>query len=157
LYRYLHHWNIQKFVTITFFTVQGKYCCPCACHGCMWGSGHRHPCIFNLYLRWRWGVSFTPSLLYLEGKGPPYPVNRRLGVPQSPSEHSAEEINLLPLLGIEPWYLRCSVCCLVNMLSWPYCIQYYIYYIKAVLLLRMTMLLSSSARLRVNFSCSAPK
>jgi len=36
-------------------------------------------------------VSFTPSLLYLKGKGPPYPVNRRLDVPQSPSEHSEEE------------------------------------------------------------------
>jgi len=76
---------------ITFFTVQGKYCCPCACHGCMWGSGHRHPRNFNLCFRWRWVVSFTPSLLYLKGKGPPYPVNRRLDVPQSPSEHSEEE------------------------------------------------------------------
>jgi len=53
---------------ITFFTVQGKYCCLSACHGCMWGSGRRRPCIFNLCLRWRWVVSFTPLLLYFEGK-----------------------------------------------------------------------------------------
>lgn len=70
--QYLHPWNILKFVQIiTFFTVQGKYCCRCACHGCMWRSGCRYPCIFNLCLRWRWVVSFTPWLLYHREKGPP--------------------------------------------------------------------------------------
>jgi len=129
LCQYLHHWTVLKFVTIiTFFTVQGKYCCPCACHGCMRGSGCRHPCIFNLCLRWKWVVSSTPSLLYLKGKSPPYPVTRRLGVPQSPSEPS-EEINLLPLLGIEQWFLRCSVGCLVNMLSAIMALLYTVLYI----------------------------
>jgi len=35
---------------------------------------------------------------------PPVP-NRRFGGPQSWSEHFGEEINLLPLLGFEPWIL----------------------------------------------------
>jgi hypothetical protein len=35
------------------------------------------------------------------GKEPPLPTNRRIHGPQSRYEHSGEEKNLLPLLGIE--------------------------------------------------------
>jgi len=83
---------------------------------------------FNLCLRWRWVINCTPSLFYLKGKAPPpYPVNRRLGVPQSPLEHSEEEINLLPLLGIEPWFLRCC------LLSSQYAIMALLYSVLHIL------------------------
>jgi hypothetical protein len=34
-----------------------------------------------------------PQLLYPQGKGPRYPLDRRLGRPQSQSGHSGEEKN----------------------------------------------------------------
>jgi predicted DCC family thiol-disulfide oxidoreductase YuxK len=39
--------------------------------------------ILNLATRWGWMVNFMPWPLYLWGKTPWYPLNRRLGVPQS--------------------------------------------------------------------------
>jgi len=46
-------------------------------------------------------VSFMPQLLYFEGKIPQYPLDRRLGGPQSWSEHSGEEKKSQPLQGSE--------------------------------------------------------
>jgi hypothetical protein len=47
-------------------------------------------------------VSFTFPSLYPQGKSPSYPLNRRLGGPQSRSGHGGEEINSQPPPGIEP-------------------------------------------------------
>jgi hypothetical protein len=41
-------------------------------------------------------VSFTPRPLYPQGKGPRYPLDRRLGGPQSRSGHGDEEKNSQP-------------------------------------------------------------
>jgi hypothetical protein len=64
------------------------------------------PLIFNLGIRWRHVVSLTLLLLYSWGKNPQYPLNRKLGGPQTWSGHFGEEKSLLPLLGIEPWIVQ---------------------------------------------------
>jgi len=46
-------------------------------------------------------VSFTPLLLYSQGKNPWYPLDRKLGGPQCHSRRSGEEKNSQPLLGTE--------------------------------------------------------
>jgi hypothetical protein len=43
-----------------------------------------------------WVVSYTPRPLYPQGKSPWYPLDRRLGGPQSRSERGAEERNSQP-------------------------------------------------------------
>jgi hypothetical protein len=49
------------------------------------GSVGIAPRIHDLGTRWSWVVSFTPQPLYLQGKSPWYPLDRRLGGPQSRS------------------------------------------------------------------------
>jgi hypothetical protein len=39
------------------------------------------------------------------GKSPWYPLDRRLGGPQTKSGRCSKEKNVLPLPGIEPWFL----------------------------------------------------
>jgi hypothetical protein len=56
-----------------------------------WGSGDTSQRILNLGCRWKWAVSFVPWPLYTQGKRPWYPLDRRLGVPQSQSDRSGEE------------------------------------------------------------------
>jgi hypothetical protein len=58
--------------------------------------------ILDFGTRWRWVVSFTPLPLYTRGKSLRYPLDGRLGGPQSQSGRCREEKNLFPLLGIEP-------------------------------------------------------
>jgi hypothetical protein len=53
-----------------------------------------------LSTRWKCVVSFSPLPLYPQGKSPRYPLDRKLGGPQSRSGRYGEE-NKLPLLGIE--------------------------------------------------------
>jgi hypothetical protein len=48
-------------------------------------------------------VSFTPRPLYPQGKSPWYPLDRRLGGPQSRSGRGGEEKNSQPPPGIEPY------------------------------------------------------
>jgi hypothetical protein len=60
------------------------------------GSGGIAPCILDLCTRWRWVVSFTPRRLYPQGKRPWYPLDRRLGGPQTRSERGCKEINSPP-------------------------------------------------------------
>jgi hypothetical protein len=67
-----------------------------------WGSGGIAPCILDLGTRWRWVVSFTPWPICPWGKSPWYPLDRRLGGPQSHSGHSGEKKNSQPQLGIKP-------------------------------------------------------
>jgi hypothetical protein len=47
-----------------------------------------------------WVVSFTPRPLYHQRKRPWYPLDRRLGGPQSQSGHGGEEKNSQPLPGL---------------------------------------------------------
>jgi hypothetical protein len=47
-------------------------------------------------------VRFTPQPLYSQGKIPWYPVDRRLGGPQSRSRRGGEEKNSQPLPALEP-------------------------------------------------------
>jgi hypothetical protein len=58
-----------------------------------WGSGTVAPRILDLGSRWRWVVSFTPRLLYPQGKRPWYPLDRRLGGAQSRSGHGDEKFS----------------------------------------------------------------
>jgi hypothetical protein len=67
-----------------------------------WGSGGIAPCIFDLGTRCRWVVSFMPQLLYPQGKSPWYPLDRKLGEPQSQSGRSGEEKNSQSLPGLKP-------------------------------------------------------
>jgi hypothetical protein len=57
--------------------------------------------ILDLGTSWRWMVSFTPRPLYPLENCPRYPLDRRLGVPQSRSGRCGVETNSLPLPGIE--------------------------------------------------------
>jgi hypothetical protein len=52
-------------------------------HEGVWGSGSIDPRFLDLGISWIWVVSFTPLLLYPRGKSSRYPLDRRLGVPQS--------------------------------------------------------------------------
>jgi len=47
-------------------------------------------------------VSFTPWLLYPQGKSPWYPLDRRLGRPQSWSESGGEKKVLSPCRESDP-------------------------------------------------------
>jgi hypothetical protein len=67
-----------------------------------WGNGCIAPCILDLGTRWRWVVSFTPRPLYPKKKSPWYPLDRRLGGPQSRSGRGGEEKNSQTPPGIEP-------------------------------------------------------
>jgi hypothetical protein len=60
-------------------------------HGVLreWRYSSTH--IFDLGTRCRWVVSFTPRLLYPQGKSPRYPLDRRLYGPQSHSWRGSEE------------------------------------------------------------------
>jgi len=66
-----------------------------------WRNGSIIPRILYLGTRWRWMVSITPRLLYPQGKSLQYPVDRRLGGPQSRSGRGVEEKNSEPLPGFE--------------------------------------------------------
>jgi hypothetical protein len=49
--------------------------------------------ILNLGTKWRWVVSFMPQLLYLRDNRHRYPMDRRLGGPQSWFERGGEKEN----------------------------------------------------------------
>jgi hypothetical protein len=66
-----------------------------------WGSRGIAPRILDLGSRWRRVVSFTPRPLYSQGKSPRYPLDRRLGGPQSRSGRGGEEKNSNPPPEIE--------------------------------------------------------
>jgi hypothetical protein len=66
-----------------------------------WGSGGIVPRILDLCTTWRWVVSFKPLPLYPQVQSLWNPLVRRLGGPQSRSEHGGEEKNSQPLPGLE--------------------------------------------------------
>jgi hypothetical protein len=87
-----------------------------------WGSGGIAPHILDLGTRWRWVFSFTARPLYLQGKSPWYPWDRRLGGPQRRSGRGGEEKNSQPPPGIEA--KRTFVDCSANIVTklwarWP--------------------------------------
>jgi hypothetical protein len=61
-----------------------------------WGRRYIDAHFLVLSTSWRWVVSFTPLLLYPRGKGPRYPLDRRLIGPQSRSGRFGEEKILDP-------------------------------------------------------------
>jgi hypothetical protein len=60
------------------------------------------PRILDMDARRRWAVSLTLRPLYLRGKSPWYPLDKRLDEPQSRSGRGVEEKNSQPSSGIEP-------------------------------------------------------
>jgi hypothetical protein len=60
-------------------------------HEDVWGSGCIDPRFHDLGITWRWVISFTPLLLYPLEKSPRYPLDMRLGGPQSRSARRGEE------------------------------------------------------------------
>jgi hypothetical protein len=61
----------------------------------VWGGGGIHPHILSLGTRYIWVISFKPRPLYPQGKGPRYPLDRRLGGPLRRSGHSKKREILL--------------------------------------------------------------
>jgi len=57
------------------------------------GSGGIATRVLDLGNRWRWVVSSTPRPLYPQGRSPCYPLDKRLGGPQSRSGRGGEEKN----------------------------------------------------------------
>jgi hypothetical protein len=74
-----------------------------------WGSGGIAPRILDFGVRWE-VVSFIPRPLYPQGKSPQYPLDMRLGGPQSRSGRGGEKKNSQPLLGLEPPDHPLAVC-----------------------------------------------
>jgi hypothetical protein len=56
----------------------------------VWGSGCIDPYFLDLSPSWRWVVSFMHGPLYHRRKSPRYPLDRRLGGPQSRFGRSGE-------------------------------------------------------------------
>jgi hypothetical protein len=79
--------KVKLFLCITNYALR---------HEDVWGSGYTDPFILELGTSWRRAVSFTPLPLYSLGKSPRYPLDRRLGGPQSRSGRCGEEKNLAP-------------------------------------------------------------
>jgi hypothetical protein len=67
-----------------------------------WGSGGIAPRIVDLGTGWSCVVSFAPRPFYPQRKSPWYPLDRRLGGPQSRSGCGGEEKNSQPLPVLEP-------------------------------------------------------
>jgi hypothetical protein len=65
-------------------------------HECVWGSECIDPYFLHLGTSWRWVVSFTPRPLNPRGKSSRYPLDRKLGGPQSQSGRRGEEKILDP-------------------------------------------------------------
>jgi len=55
-------------------------------------------------------VSFTSRPLYTQGESPWYPLDRRLGGPQSCSRRNGEEKNSQPLAGNQTQNPDCPAC-----------------------------------------------
>jgi hypothetical protein len=58
-----------------------------------------------------------PLPLYPQGKSPWYPLDRKLGEPQSQSGHSGVEKNSQPLSGLEPSIIQLVAQCYTTELS----------------------------------------
>jgi hypothetical protein len=67
-----------------------------------WGVEVSLDAVSDLGTKWRQVVSFTPRLLYPQGKSRRDPLDRRMGKAQNWSGHGVEEKISQPLSGIEP-------------------------------------------------------
>jgi hypothetical protein len=81
-----------------------------------WGNGRIASRILDVGTR-RWVVSFTSWPLYSQGKRLWYPMDRRLGGPQSRSEHGDEEKNSQPLKRITEDGLKATLVCGVDHIA----------------------------------------
>ena len=72
------------------------------------------PCILNLSIKHRWMVNSCPIHYVPWGKIPHYSLNRSLGGPQSHMRCFREQRNILPLPGIDAWFLSHQSCSLVT-------------------------------------------
>jgi hypothetical protein len=112
-YTFVQGLSRKRWWPISRYSSVGKCNCPCAqintrpwrriqyltknqLHEIVWGSGGITPRVLKLSTGWRWVVSFTPPPLYPQGKSPGYPLDRRLGGPQSRSGRGGEEKNSQP-------------------------------------------------------------
>jgi hypothetical protein len=82
------------------------------------GSGGIVSRILDLGTRQMWMVSFTPRPLYPQGESPWYPLNRRLGGPQSRSGRGGENKNSQSLPRLEPLIIQSVAQCYTAELSW---------------------------------------
>jgi hypothetical protein len=79
--------NVKLSLCLTKYHVKKMY----PCHEDTWKNRGIDACILNLGTRWKLVVSFMPQPLYPWGKSHMYPVDRRLGGPQSQSGHGGDE------------------------------------------------------------------
>jgi hypothetical protein len=89
-------------------------------HEDLWGSGCIYPYFLDLSTSWRWVLSFATQPLYPRGKNPWYPLDRRLGGPQSQSGRYGE-VKIRDPTGTRTLTPRSSSPCLVTIhtaLSW---------------------------------------
>jgi hypothetical protein len=66
--------------------------------------------ILDLGTRWRQVVSFTPQLIYLQGKHPRHSLDRRLGAPQSQSGYCVEKKIIAPT-GNQTMTIQIPIAC----------------------------------------------
>jgi hypothetical protein len=85
-----------------------------------WRSGGRYSSTHSSTsaLHGGWVVSFTPQALYPQGRGPWYPLDRRLGGPPSRYGRGSEERNSQPLPELEPQIIQ-------PLARSPYRLSYY--------------------------------
>jgi hypothetical protein len=101
----LRHQTMDKVQKYNSFNRPCSYICLLTEYRALktwWGSGGIAPYILDLGTTWRWVVNFTPRPLYPQGNSPFYPLDRRLGGPQSRSEHDGEKKNCQPLPDSNP-------------------------------------------------------
>jgi hypothetical protein len=95
-----HSWSVGKgkgkVVPALFFLVEYH------AMEAYWGNGGIERLILYIGTRWRRVGSFMSRLIYRQGNSPWYPLDRRLGGPQSRSGHGGEEKNSHSLSGREP-------------------------------------------------------
>jgi len=89
------------FISVSSTSLSSRQNCPH--HENVGGCGNTALCTLDLGIRWRLVVGFPFRPLYPWDKSLWYPLYRRLGGPQSQSEHGKEGKALsVPLLGINP-------------------------------------------------------
>jgi hypothetical protein len=100
----LFYHDVSRMDSVFIGTKGKRWSCPCAFNRAprhegvlgewMYSSTH-----FVLGTRWRWAFSFKPRPLYPQENSPWYPLDRRLGGPQSQSGRGGEEKNSLASAG----------------------------------------------------------
>jgi hypothetical protein len=89
MYEYcISQYNFTCSIVVKFFLCLTN---QALCNEGVWGRGRIYPHFLDLGTSWRSVVSFTPWPLYPWGKSPLYPLDRRLGGPQSWSGQRGEE------------------------------------------------------------------